>query len=95
MGQGGHSVRMGRRWEPHPLAHLLDLLQCGAIHQVPVNVTAVDDMQMPLWVSGEEEIKEGSWKWLEQALLESKEEAVRKSCGPWQEPPFTARDVKA
>lgn len=31
---------------------------------------------MPLWMSREEEIKEGSWNWLEQVVFESKEEAV-------------------
>lgn len=49
-------------------------------------------MQMPLWVSREEEIKEGFWNWLEQVVLESEEETACKSCGPWQEPPFRARE---
>lgn len=49
-------------------------------------------MQMPLWVSREEAIKEGFWNWLEQVVLESEEETACKSCGPWQEPPFRARE---
>lgn len=51
-------------------------------------------MQMPLWVSREEEIKEGSWNWLQQAVLESREETARTSCGPWQELPFRARECQ-
>lgn len=36
-------------------------------------------MQMPLWMSREEEINEGSWNWLEKVVFESKEEAAHKS----------------